>query len=465
MSGEDNPPHQPSGNGAPIKLSFGKGKGVSLTKKNTPLKRSGSNAFDHSEEKTENHDELISGLQGNRIESIAPKEEAKVLVIPKLENADWRQQALAKRKMTFNPTEGLAAPSEVREETGKTLGFGLQIQKRVKIEHKEPSGLASESGPMDVDTLTKTITAVSTKEEKEVIVTDEETLDQAAARKIIQAASGEMPADARNLILRGQENVHADEVEAFQKNLDLLPDEASLEDYEKVPVEDFGAALLRGMGWKGDSKGSEAIEFHRRPALLGLGAKPKEPEPITKKYIKPGESRTPQAVRVPERHRTGLPSSSSHRDGHRDSRHSRGNRDNTDSRDKRYSRDDRDNTDSRDRRDGRDSRNDGDRHDRREDGNRGGGKDEKHNQDDRESRSSADNRRAAEVMAAMTIIETVMTLEAVGATEDTGTEAIRENEDMTVPVLWTKIGTETGAGMGIGTGVAEIHATAGVVST
>ncbi len=72
------------------------------------------------------------------------------------------------------------------------------------------------------------------------------------------AASGDIPEDARNLILHGQENVHADEVEAFQKNLDLLPDEASLEDYEKVPVEDFGAALLRGMGWKGDSKGSEA---------------------------------------------------------------------------------------------------------------------------------------------------------------------------------------------------------------
>ncbi|KAF9981389.1 hypothetical protein BGZ75_007353 [Mortierella antarctica] len=260
MSAEDTPPHPPNGSGAPIKLSFGNGKGVGLTKKTAPLKKTGSNAFGHNEEKSENHDELISGLHGNRIESIAPKEETKLLVIPKLENADWRQKALAKRKMTFNPNESLAAPNEIREETTKTVGFGLQIQKRVKLEHKEPSGLASESRPMDIGTATTTkmIITVSTKEEKEVIAKDEETLDQAAARKIIQAVSGDIPEDGKGLVLRGQENVHADEVEAFQKNLDLLPDEASLEDYEKVPVEDFGAALLRGMGWKGDSKGSEA---------------------------------------------------------------------------------------------------------------------------------------------------------------------------------------------------------------
>ncbi|KAF9965879.1 hypothetical protein BGZ70_003893 [Mortierella alpina] len=260
MSAEDNPPHPSNGNGPPIKLSFGKGKGGNLAKKTAPLKKTKSNAFGHNEETAESQDELISGLEGNRIESLAPKEQTKLLVIPKLENADWRQQALAKRKMTFTPNESLAAPSEIREETGKMLGFGLQIQKRVKLEHEASPGTASESGPMDIDTATtiNMTTAVSIKEEKEAIAKDEETLDQAAARKIIQAASGEIPTHARNLVLLGQENVHAEEVEAFQKNLDLLPDEATLEDYEKVPVEDFGAALLRGMGWKGDSKGSEA---------------------------------------------------------------------------------------------------------------------------------------------------------------------------------------------------------------
>lgn len=65
-------------------------------------------------------------------------------------------------------------------------------------------------------------------------------------------------APARKLVLSGQENVQAGDVEAFQKNLDELPDEASLDDYANVPVEEFGAALLRGMGWKGDAKGNDA---------------------------------------------------------------------------------------------------------------------------------------------------------------------------------------------------------------
>ncbi|KAF9992591.1 hypothetical protein BGZ65_012047, partial [Modicella reniformis] len=143
-----------------------------------------------------------------------------------------------------------------------------------------------------------------------------------AARKIIEASTGEKPDDARLLVLHGQENIT--DVDAFQKNLKELPDEASLEDYEKVPVEEFGAALLRGMGWNGDLKGSEAIEYNRRPALLGLGAKPIEPEPITKKYIKPGESRIPQAVKVPERHITGRQSSSSYEETSRGSREREG---------------------------------------------------------------------------------------------------------------------------------------------
>ncbi|KAF2716647.1 hypothetical protein K431DRAFT_289232 [Polychaeton citri CBS 116435] len=72
-----------------------------------------------------------------------------------------------------------------------------------------------------------------------------------------------------------------DEEEAFQQDFKDAPDVATLADYARVPVEQFGAAMLRGMGWKeGEGIGSQrgqkiqkvkAIE--RRPALLGIGAK------------------------------------------------------------------------------------------------------------------------------------------------------------------------------------------------
>lgn len=68
------------------------------------------------------------------------------------------------------------------------------------------------------------------------------------------------------------------------------------QDYQEMPVENFGEALLRGMGWeKGkpvgrNPKGSvEAREYVRRPERLGLGAKPKEIQPRMKKRGRLGE--------------------------------------------------------------------------------------------------------------------------------------------------------------------------------
>lgn len=40
-----------------------------------------------------------------------------------------------------------------------------------------------------------------------------------------------------------------DESTAFRNDIANRPDETTMEDYERMPVEHFGAALLRGMGW------------------------------------------------------------------------------------------------------------------------------------------------------------------------------------------------------------------------
>jgi len=90
------------------------------------------------------------------------------------------------------------------------------------------------------------------------------------------------------------------EEDNFRKDLDSRPDsvrwpssissiyvlndagrvQSTLDDYARVPVEHFGAALLRGMGWGTSAserearKPTEAIIPKARPALLGIGAKP-----------------------------------------------------------------------------------------------------------------------------------------------------------------------------------------------
>ena len=40
------------------------------------------------------------------------------------------------------------------------------------------------------------------------------------------------------------------ELQAFKEDVEDLPDQATLDDYESMPIEDFGAAMLRGMGWE-----------------------------------------------------------------------------------------------------------------------------------------------------------------------------------------------------------------------
>ena len=71
------------------------------------------------------------------------------------------------------------------------------------------------------------------------------------------------------------------EQQAYQRDIDELPESATMEEYVNTPIEEFGAALLRGMGWKdGQALGKpgrqgrvDPVQVKVRPRLLGLGAK------------------------------------------------------------------------------------------------------------------------------------------------------------------------------------------------
>uniref|UniRef100_A0A182VWJ3 G-patch_2 domain-containing protein n=1 Tax=Anopheles minimus TaxID=112268 RepID=A0A182VWJ3_9DIPT len=94
-----------------------------------------------------------------------------------------------------------------------------------------------------------------------------ETLEQRAAREIVAETADAIikKEDSSNIVvpLRPEE----------------LPldgaRESTLDDYESVPIEQFGQGMLRGMGWKGDvKKDAEKIMVGPvpRPKGLGLGA-------------------------------------------------------------------------------------------------------------------------------------------------------------------------------------------------
>ena len=88
-----------------------------------------------------------------------------------------------------------------------------------------------------------------------------------AARSLIEGVSLE-ELGSRVIPVRSQtQNEETDE---------NIGPENSQKDYEEVPVEEFGAALLRGMGWKGPDKNTLSLQTKhcQRGVLLGIGAKP-----------------------------------------------------------------------------------------------------------------------------------------------------------------------------------------------
>ncbi|KAK7045695.1 DNA primase large subunit Spp2 [Paramarasmius palmivorus] len=195
------------------------------------------------------------------------------LVIPALKNRDWREMARRRRSAgQFVPESAKAGKDGADGSVGglgtrETIGTGpvlsgLQVKKKEVVTVKEEDTEMVE---------------VTVKEEVKVEKI-EETEDQRALRAILAGADG----DDSGMDIP-EIPISISEADAYKQDVGELPDSASLEDYSRVPVSQFGAAMLRGMGWKegtaASRKGKGAIEPYipeARPALLGIGAKEME---------------------------------------------------------------------------------------------------------------------------------------------------------------------------------------------
>lgn len=224
-------------------------------------------SVDSSDEEEGAQDELISGFDKFGVQRLREKPKPKgPLVIPALKNRDWR--ALAKKRKTaqmYVPESGRAAVTGADGTVGglgtrDTINSGPQA---IGLQLKQ-KGLASEVGEVDMQ-----------EAKVEVKPLTEESEDQLALRALLASAAGEGNEDfaSRTAIIPVTED------EAFRQDVDELPDSSTLNDYTDMPVSEFGAAMLRGMGWAGDGKGKKNVQPwlpQSRPALLGIGAKERE---------------------------------------------------------------------------------------------------------------------------------------------------------------------------------------------
>lgn len=121
----------------------------------------------------------------------------------------------------------------------------------------------------------------ATKEHKSIqFISNESTLlDQAKQYGLVKPTN---PINRDPLLNISRSKRYSNEHSAYMHDISILPSTVDSNDYVKVPVEKYGEALLRGMGWKD----GEAISPHgpKEPLLpkaraigrLGLGADPEK---------------------------------------------------------------------------------------------------------------------------------------------------------------------------------------------
>ncbi|KFB41200.1 hypothetical protein ZHAS_00008764 [Anopheles sinensis] len=176
---------------------------------------------------------------------------------------------------TDEPPPPLVIPLREQDKTtvpdrlAKLLGIRQEKQGRLQAtESKQPSTESNTNG----GSVGSEKCEVKIKQEPsdDGAATVTETLEQRAAREILNDIN--------------QANVKKEEQNNFV--VPLLPEElpldgareSSMDDYESVPIEKFGLAMLRGMGYKDDPK-KDSAKAERpdfgpvmRPKGLGLGA-------------------------------------------------------------------------------------------------------------------------------------------------------------------------------------------------
>lgn len=202
------------------------------------------------------------------------------LVIPALQNRDWREVA-RRRRAGANGKMYVPPGGEVGTGVDGSVG-GLGTRDTIN------SGPQMEGLQMRKRARVDTIEDAPTEPEPPVTRADrpEETEDQRAIRALLaDAEEGDGPEGSMVDVIPISSARHAPtEDDAFKQDLDELPDEATLQDYERIPVSQFGMAMLRGMGWKPGEPASrnkkggivEPWLPPSRPALLGIGAKERE---------------------------------------------------------------------------------------------------------------------------------------------------------------------------------------------
>ncbi|TVY23950.1 Pre-mRNA-splicing factor [Lachnellula hyalina] len=211
--------------------------------------------------------EVVTGFGEEGAINQVEKEKEGPLIIPSLKNSNRRAAGASARGGGKNllPAE---VQAEAREREAREKGEGeIKTEEGEKEETKWGLSVRKKEAEEPATGDKVDIKAEETK----VKIEELEIRPVAADDEALQALLGnEKSRKGPDLIIPA----HLSEETAYAHAIATAPPSSTLEDYERVPIEEFGAALLRGMGWDGETKkDGKAKDIKRRQNLLGLGAK------------------------------------------------------------------------------------------------------------------------------------------------------------------------------------------------
>lgn len=163
---------------------------------------------------------------------------------------------------------------------------GISISLKSKNKVKKKSGTKKKKKPTvfgiaDNDEKATEFKITSVEERKETIkkplcITPTEPLRSSLNAR---PESGSLKSEDEQAVVFPEESESKFDFKGLSALRNNIPEKTNEEEYEEVPVEGFGTALLRGMGWdpsaENDSSSEKSTLLHEKPhpELVGIGAK------------------------------------------------------------------------------------------------------------------------------------------------------------------------------------------------
>ncbi|KAJ3333704.1 hypothetical protein HDU76_004850 [Blyttiomyces sp. JEL0837] len=284
----------------------------SLKRKQTepaPLKKVAKGFADDHSFTTKSTDEVIMIKDVSDINAKPSSSSKAPLVIPLMVTNEWR---LPEGTTTLAPTSTSAEASLSDQGSAPTLTKGTSTLTNPPTAAPTDPLATSEASAEEVKTEKparkwglQLMNKSSTSGEGDLRTTTAESAPNIARR------TNPVPLIQRNAI-PGLEQI-ADPKEKYMYDISVRPDSASQNDYDNISIEDFGAAMMRGMGWKDEDKEAEVVFHKPRPNLLGLGAKlpSKAPKKLNEKEKEKEKSSSSSSNGVKSSSESSLPNDKS----------------------------------------------------------------------------------------------------------------------------------------------------------